>query len=275
MVSAKVDKQEYLLIDTPGFNDTWRAKRPDATILGEIAQALTLQTQLGVKLVGLLRFNEPARWLLTTMQRGILYLYDISLNRMTGETLRQFELIKRICGERNYQNVLLVTTHWPSRVEEQPKCTVREGELRREFWKDMISRGSTMCRFDDRHSSAKAIVRRLAAKNDITLTLQDELATGNGLKKTSAFSFIVNARSKDEEKLAKKSDEVEPESVQIRKEAETKLNDDIVGKIQNAIEEEEATARKRQKKLTVRQVFGWILGLTHLSMGGTQLGLAM
>ena len=52
MVSVKVDSREYLLIDTPGFNDTWKAfKRSDATILGEIAQALTLQTHLGVKLV--------------------------------------------------------------------------------------------------------------------------------------------------------------------------------------------------------------------------------
>lgn len=51
-MSAKVDNREYLLIDTPGFNDTWKAlKRSDATILGEIAQVLTLQTQLGVKLV--------------------------------------------------------------------------------------------------------------------------------------------------------------------------------------------------------------------------------
>lgn len=52
LVPAKVDGREYLLIDTPGFNDTWKAfKRSDATILGEIAQILTLQTELGVKLV--------------------------------------------------------------------------------------------------------------------------------------------------------------------------------------------------------------------------------
>ena len=52
MVSAFVDGKEYLLIDTPGFNDTWKdLKRSDAKILGEIAQTLTLQHQLGVELV--------------------------------------------------------------------------------------------------------------------------------------------------------------------------------------------------------------------------------
>lgn len=193
---------------------------------------------------------------------------------MTGDAVRQFELIKRICGEHNYSNVLLVTTHWPKSAEEHPRCAVREGELRREFWKEMVSKGSGMCRFDNKHSSAKAIIRRLAAKDDITLTLQDELATGKGLKKTRAFSFIVHARSQDEQKVAEKDEDVKPEGVQIRKEAEGRLNDDIVEKVQNAIAEEEATARKRQRKLTVQQVFRWILSLTHVAMGGTQVGLA-
>lgn len=49
---AKVDGNEFLLVDTPGFNDTWKDfRRSDAKILGEIAQTLTLQSQLGIKLV--------------------------------------------------------------------------------------------------------------------------------------------------------------------------------------------------------------------------------
>lgn len=56
LVPVTVDGNEYLLVDTPGFNDTWKDfKRSDATILGEIAQTLTIQSQLGVQLVN--RFN--------------------------------------------------------------------------------------------------------------------------------------------------------------------------------------------------------------------------
>lgn len=63
IVSAKVDSREYFLIDTPGFNDTWKAlKRSDATILGEIAQILTLQTQLGVKLVHITADSSTLRY---------------------------------------------------------------------------------------------------------------------------------------------------------------------------------------------------------------------
>ena len=49
---VNVDGREFLLVDTPGFNDTYKGfKRSDARILADIAQALTAQTQLGVKLV--------------------------------------------------------------------------------------------------------------------------------------------------------------------------------------------------------------------------------
>jgi predicted GTPase len=48
LVSARVNNREFLLVDTPGFNDTYRS---DGQILAEIAGMLTLQKQLGVKLV--------------------------------------------------------------------------------------------------------------------------------------------------------------------------------------------------------------------------------
>lgn len=134
-----------------------------------------------------------------------------------------------------------------------------------------------MCRFDDKHATAKAIVRRLASKRDVTLTLQEELGRGSGLKRTEAFYFIVNARRGDEAKAAKKEDgdgEVDAEGLKIRREAEGRLNDDIVAKVQDAIVEEEGRARKRQKRAQVLHVFRWILGLTNVAMGGTQVGLA-
>lgn len=188
---------------------------------------------------------------------------------MTGESLRQFNLIQRIVGPAAYANVLLVTTHWPTSPADQPKCAVREGDLRRDFWTDMVAHGSTMCRFDDRHASAKAIVRRLAGKPDVTLTLQEELAAGRGLRRTAAFRFIASARARDEADGG-----VEVEGVRIRREAEGRLNDDIVAKVQDAIVEEEGRARKRQKRVQVLHVFRWILGLTNVAMGSAQVGLA-
>lgn len=133
-----------------------------------------------------------------------------------------------------------------------------------------------MCRFDDQHSSAKAIIRRLAGKENITLELQDELANGKTLKSTSAFAFIVNRRRKDEDTLKSlgRRGSVDPESINIRRDDEVLLKDDIVASVQSAIEKEEAAAKKEHKKLKVQGLIRWILSLTNIAMGAAQVGLA-
>lgn len=51
-VEVEIGEQNFLMIDTPGFNDTKRdSTRSDGKILSEIARILILQTQMGVKLV--------------------------------------------------------------------------------------------------------------------------------------------------------------------------------------------------------------------------------
>ena len=146
---------------------------------------------------------------------------------------------------------MLVTTHWPKTFEEQNEqgCALREADLRSEFWKDMVKGGSKMVRFDDDIDTARAIVRSLAEKPDITLALQDEMASGVRLSATSAGSFVVNARQEDEDllkrlqakakKLAKNPDNAElvqeieqlQTSIESRKADEERLEGDIVTKI--------------------------------------------
>lgn len=178
------------------------------------------------------------------------------------------------------EQVLLVTTNWPRSTDEQIRqhCGVREGDLRRGFWKDMIKGGSSMCRFDGRHSDAKAIVHRLGGKPNVILALQDEMAQGQLLKSTSAFKFIVDARKEDEQKLAQGSDakemEVNAEGVTIRREAEDQLIDDLVKRVQSRILKEEEAARKQNRKTTVLDLIRWIISLTGIAMGASQVALA-
>lgn len=178
---------------------------------------------------------------------------------------------------------MLVTTNWPSRYEDQQKrqCAVRERDLRREFWKDMLEGGSDMCRFDDQHATAKAIIRRLAGKPNITLALQSELAEGKSLKKTRAFSFIVKLRQRDEAVLkvaeasgVDSSQNVNAEGLAIRKNSEAHLNEDIVERVRLAIQEEEEAAKKQRRKLTVKGIFRWLIGLTHIALQAAQVGLS-
>lgn len=143
----------------------------------------------------------------------------------------------------------------------------------------MIKGGSLTFQFDDTHAMAKTIVRRFAEKPNITLALQDELAKLPSLKNTSAFHFIVDRRQRDEAVLqvAAMSGENDPDrnrSVAIRKESEGRLHDDIVERVRLAIQEQEEAERKQRKKTTVKGLLRWLLGIAHIAMGATQVGLA-
>ena len=192
-------------------------------------------------------------------------------------------MIKRICGENSYSNVVLVTTHWPQRMEEQKEkgCPIKEADLRKEFWKDMIRGGSKMWRFNDEEGTAKAIIRSLAGKPNITLALQDEMAAGQALSSTTAGSYIVNARHDDEGELQMKAkklandhgnadllEEVRQlqESVDNRKAAEVKLQDDLVDRIRKEIQTMEEETRKRNKRPSVASIMRWLISISELTV---------
>jgi hypothetical protein len=195
-------------------------------------------------------------------------------------------MIKTICGKNNYSNVMLVTTHWPKSFEEQNEqgCALREADLRSEFWADMVKGGSKMVRFDNDEDTARAIVRTLAEKPDITLAMQHEMASGRLLNATSAGCFVVTARQADEDILkslqakAKKLSKV-PEnaelvqeieqlqaSIESRKADEERLEGDIVAKIRKEIRDVDQEARQRGRKPTVGNIVQWLIGLSELTV---------
>lgn len=210
-------------------------------------------------------------------------MYDITAKRMTGDTLRQLEMIKRICGSNNYQNVMLVTTHWPKDAETQKEngCPIRERDLRREFWMDMIRGGSKMWRFDDQTATARAIVRSLVGKPNVTLALQSELSAGNTLDRTTAGSYIVEARNHDQNMLDTKTKELSTDpansalldeirqlqlSISNRKDAEVQLEKDLLTEIRNGIRIAEKKAHEHDKKRpSVANIISWLIGLSSLT----------
>ncbi|RMZ23926.1 hypothetical protein D0859_12025 [Hortaea werneckii] len=251
MVEVQVDEHQFLMIDTPGFNDTRRdTVRSDATILAEIARMLTLQTQLGVQLVGC-----PA-------------------SRMTGDTLRQLEMIKRICGEHCYSNIMLVMTHWPKSLADQKAngCAVKEKDLRTEFWRDLVRGGSIMKRFDNESISAQAIVRTFAGKQNIVTSLQEQLAQGLKLSQTSAGSFIADARRAEEIDASPKSSQ-ERERLERWKKDEEKLPDDIVHDVRKDIKDADSEARNNKRIPTVALILRWLISVSALAMGVSQVAL--
>ena len=118
----------------------------------------------------------------------------------------------------------------------------------------------------------------LRANRNITLLLQDEMASGKLLKSTWAFSYIISARLQDQQKLHSRRSspdgDVNQEGITIRREAETQLANDIVKRVQSAIEKQEAEERKQNKnsKVKVLSLIRWLIQLTNIAMVRIPMG---
>lgn len=228
----------------------------------------------------------------------MLYLHDILPARMSGSSMRQLDMLKRIVGPANYGNVVLVTTRWPSNLSEAVSmgCAVREGDLRRTFWADLIRAGSRMMRFNGNESMAQAVVRHFFDKGDIMLALEAEMeTTGGSLEATTAGAFVIDARRRDEEahrawvesleaapppqreyqqehrhvddELRKRMEELYA-SLKQRERDEANLKKDIVSTVKSEIVE---TVDKEVKKSGVRptvvNIVSWLIGVGSLTLG--------
>ncbi|KAF8065331.1 P-loop containing nucleoside triphosphate hydrolase protein [Lyophyllum atratum] len=176
-----------VLIDTPGFDgtdgDDWKVSK-------QISDWLARSYKDNMKLA------------------GVIYLLQIDQNRMDRTRRQNLDIFKEMCGKDAAARIVLTTTMW-SKVSKEDGMK-RETQMREKFWKDMVSRGSSLKRLDsdeqldrrqssqssasderlDRwHSSALAIVDFILAKDidlppmHITREMVDE---GKAFKDTAA-----------------------------------------------------------------------------------------
>ncbi|KAI6042170.1 hypothetical protein EDC04DRAFT_3058955, partial [Pisolithus marmoratus] len=131
--------RNIVLVDMPGFDDTFMT---DTQILRQIAYWLEKTYKKNMKL------------------SGMLYLHRISDNRVSGTPSRNYGMFKELCGKENFKNVILVTTMWDEVTEEVGSA--REKELQSDFWRSMITLGSSVHRFDGTMESAWKIIDSLS-----------------------------------------------------------------------------------------------------------------
>jgi len=105
---------------------------------------------------------------------------------MSGTVLKNFRLFEQLCGD-TFSNIVLTTTMWGD-VDEWVGAG-REEELKREYWRPMIKRGSYVKRFLYTKESAFEILSPFLAEANRrgALLLQREMNDdGLQLKETSA-----------------------------------------------------------------------------------------
>lgn len=110
---------------------------------------------------------------------------------MRGVSLRNLDMFKDLVGDEALKNVVLVTTWWDEVPEDTG--TAREDELRSEFWRPFLERGSQTARFISTPQSAWSILDRFNVSSSRPPALiQTEMVTeGKKLKETSAYGALV------------------------------------------------------------------------------------
>ena len=118
--------------------------------------------------------------------QGIVYLHRITDNRMSGSPNRNLRIMGDLCGDKGAAGVCLVTTMWD--MLRQPILgQEREGDLKTNFWNDLLANGASTSRFDNTAESAWAIIDKVATKDTsgVLLLLQEEMALlGRKLEET-------------------------------------------------------------------------------------------
>ncbi|KAK4155081.1 P-loop containing nucleoside triphosphate hydrolase protein [Chaetomidium leptoderma] len=201
----------YVLIDTPGFNDT---ERPDTEITTLILDWLTSSFADTT--------TSPPQQL-----NGVLYLHRITDPRMSGTALRNTRMFRKLVGHDGFPHVLLATTCW----ERVPAAVglAREAELRRnrDFWGAMVDRGATMARLPNRGDRAAALrlLERMGTRGEFVPEAVDEVVVqGKTVGETVAAVAAGEGEHAQAEEVLRKQLEAE------KRAAEARLHEEMVGR---------------------------------------------
>jgi len=141
-----IDSRPVVFVDTPGSDDESSSVTDILTTIDD--------------------------WLVKTYKTkanlaAIIYIHRINLNRMNGPREKSLRLFERSWDNKPMPNVILVTTMWGEvgrGIGEE-----REGDLKTNFWQNMLAKGCRMERFKDTRDSAWNIIGSLAVKDQILI----------------------------------------------------------------------------------------------------------
>ncbi|KAI0696931.1 P-loop containing nucleoside triphosphate hydrolase protein [Cytidiella melzeri] len=153
--SFELSGRSITLVDTPGFDDTLMS---DTDVLNMIAAAyLVDRYEQGIKL------------------SGVIYMHRITDRRVGGMSIRNFSMLRKLCGDDTLKNVAIVTNMWNQ--ESKERGIIREQELKTDnlFFKPVMDRGGQMLRHDNTVQSAQDIVSHFVKRNPMPLRIQREL----------------------------------------------------------------------------------------------------
>jgi hypothetical protein len=146
---------------------------------------------------------------------GILYMHRITDKKLTGASRMNLDMLRALCGEHYFQNVVFVTSMWDTIPAGRSlgEYESREAELMTtEIWGDMIDKGATVMRYKGEQRSGVEIVDVLCKKHQASpLGIVLELKRGVELENTTAGRVLIAELRRREEKRRREQMEEEEE----------------------------------------------------------------
>jgi len=181
-----VGRQQVVLIDTPGFDDTTLT---DTDVLKLIA-AYLVTTYVCLHavvppLADTFHSNKQGARL-----AGVIYMHRISDLRVGGSARRDFRMFQELCGEEAYPNVIIVTNMWGTVTAEDGSAREQELATKNIFFKPILDKRAKMLRHENTKQSAHQIIHTLIDKEPVVLQIQRELGEGMDITQTAAYKQL-------------------------------------------------------------------------------------
>ncbi|KAF2233095.1 hypothetical protein EV356DRAFT_421556, partial [Viridothelium virens] len=195
-IPCKVGDKYVILVDTPGFNDTNQKDRSDTDILANLADWM------------------QESWSEDMLLSGIIYLHSINEARMTGSSITNLRMFRKLCGDKNLKNVILATTKWGITPEADALRREKELDSPEGFWGPYIAGGSKIRRFENTQASACALVEEILdiGRDRFVPKIQEEVIKGKTLVETDAGAYLnqalVELNKKHAEEMAALREEI-------------------------------------------------------------------
>ena len=181
---------------------------------------------------------------------GILYLHRITDKRVGGTVLRNLSMFKKLVGEHNMGNVILLTTMWGNlSPSEDGEMRVKELTGKGKFWSGMIASGASHEKYDGTKDDARRIVKRMLQNRPVTLQIQEELARGTRLVDTAAGKEVSVRLEEVEAKHAREMLDLKEQMELASEKKNNELLEEVKALYENTQSEQKKVAEAQKKLL--------------------------
>ncbi|KAJ9602758.1 hypothetical protein H2200_012538 [Cladophialophora chaetospira] len=227
----------YVLADTPGFDDS---SMSNEEVTRKILQWLELSYRSGIRL------------------NGIIYIHDIRKPRVQGSAYKNMRLFNQLCGEGALENVILATSFWDQVTESVGAQRELELKTSKDFWANMVAKGSEVVRLEADRSFRLEILERIAAKNKVDLLVQKETVLQKKKPEDTTLGQILKSRSseiREFEEIVEREKQAEKARLQERLEEGQKVHEKDMEQLrtewnisQRQAQQSERHAKKEHKR---------------------------